>query len=370
MQPDPLVVPHVPQNPLDKPGEPMVYEPINPWDAPQYFPTPTAPSGGKCQGNACLGSIEDAATNADKNLQQFQKQFDDFLKIMQPLIQVLDTSLLVTINNKLGPQLEGGISGKLLGLESLLNQVNLAARATLEKLGKVAKWLHLDRALNLLTFATTVHNATMLARGLGDTLMSVISNVLAAVGINDEEGRPLDIGNIIGNTVENLIKGMIGTENYTNLTAAWKRANRIYQASANVLFSVQSLRWSVTNILETIGGWNARIGNALRKWGVVGENSYGWMNPTPNFDNPFFRAVEQGEEVLSQIDNVASEVLSIQETVNQFNTQKTELVNSLSNGTDKGMTENQPQKQAQQQSKTVSASPDIESTDLQRPGGI
>jgi hypothetical protein len=347
-----------------------VYEPISPFDPPAYFPTPKPPSGGKCEGNSCLSSIEGASTQAQQASQQGLDKLTKLIEQMQPLLQVLDTALLLKIDAKLGPQIQGGISGKLNAIESLMQNVGNTVSQIQEKLVKVAKWLHLDRALNLLTFATTVHNATMLARGLGDTLLSVVSNVLAAVGIKDEEGSPLEIGQIVGNTVENLIKGMIGAENYTSLSAAWKRANRIYQASANVLFSIQSLRWSMTNILETIGGWNARVGNALRKWGVVGEKAYGWMNPTPNFDNPFFRAVDQSEEVLSQIDNVASEVLSIQETVDQFNTQKNELVNSLSNGTDKGMTENQPQKQAQQQAKTVSASPDIEPTDLQRPGGI
>jgi hypothetical protein len=342
----------------------------NPYQPPPYFPQSPPPPAGKCEGNACLSGIEQASTAAQQAAQQGLDKLNKLIERLQPLLQVLDTSLLVIINEKLGPQIPGGISSKLLAMEKVLNSVRTVASQIFRKLNLVAQWLHLDRALNLLTFATTLHNAAMLSRNLGETLLQVISNILAAIGIRDDEGTPLDIGGIVGNTVENIVKGAIGTENYTALSAAWKKANRIYQASANVLFSIQSLRWSVTNILETIGGWNARVGNALRKWGVVGEKAYGWMPPSPNFDNPFFRAVERSEEVLSQIDNVASEVLSIQETVTQLNTQKTELTNALGTATDKGMTENQPQKEAQTQSKQVSASPDIDKTDLQKPGGI
>lgn len=344
-----------------------MYDQIPPWAAPPYFPTPAPQSGGKCEGNACLSSIENSAGNADKNTKELQQQMAALAQMLQAFFQVLDTSLLITINNKLGPQIQGGISGKLLTIESLISGVGNVVNQIQDKLGKVARWLHLDRVLNVLTFATTVHNATMLSRDLGATLMSTISNMLAAVGIKDDQGNPLDISSIVGNTVESLIKGIIGANNYTALSAAWTRASRIYQASANLLNNIQSLRWSVTSALETIGGWNAKIGNALKRFGVVGDSAYPFMNPNPNFDNKYMRGLETVENAVSQVDQVASEVLSAQESVTEIIKQKDELSNLLTKGTEKPGVENEQQKQKSDAAKTASTSPDINPVDFIKP---
>jgi hypothetical protein len=367
MQPDPQVVPHVPQNPLDKPGEPTLYDQIPPWAAPPYFPSEAPTSGGKCEGNACLGSIENASQGAEKQAKDNAALLAAILQALQVIMQMLDLSLLVTINNKLGPQISGGISGKLLTIEGLVNGVRNVVNQVQEKLGKVAKWLQLDRALNWLILATTLHNAVMLARGIGDTVMSVVSNVLAAVGIKDDEGNALDIADIVGDTVEGLIKKMIGTENYTNLSATWKKASRIYQASANLLNNIQSLRYSITSALETIGGWNAKIGNALKRFGVVGDSAYPWMNPNPDFDNKYMRGLETVQNAVSSVDQIASDVLSAQESVNEIVKQKDELQKLLTEGTEKPSVQNQQQQQKSDASKTASASPDINSVDFIKP---
>jgi hypothetical protein len=320
--------------------------------APEKTPFPSSDS---CKGNACGSANLDASkANTEK--------LDDLLKYLQAL-GIGDIRATVNrIDEKVGPQLTDEF-GRKTGLAG-------AALNTIERVKKVGSYLQFDRALNLLTFAATVHNAAMLSNNLIQTLEGTLSNALAAIGIKDTEGNALDISNVVGKTVQSAITSAIGAENYTSLSAAWKRANRIYQAGANVLYSVQSLRFSLTNILETIGGWNARVGNALKKWGVVGGNAYGWMPPSPNFDSPFFRAIENSEQVLSNIDNVASEALSIQETVTQLGTQKTALTAELTTGAEKAMTENQPVKAAAAASKAASVSPNIEATDLQKPGGV
>lgn len=189
--------------------------------------------------------------------------------------------------------------------------------------------MHLDRALNILIWWQTLHNAYMLSNNLGQTLTSAISNVLAVVGIKDAEGNALDIGSIIGKTFDEAAKTALGEKTWGGMKAEWKKYNRIYQAAANLLNSIQSIGQSVLSALEVIGSWNAKIGNALRKWGEVGEKAYGWMNPTPNFQNKFFTALENTENVISQVDSIASEVLSAQDTIKQLGGQKEELDKSL-----------------------------------------
>ncbi|PHM11637.1 hypothetical protein [Nostoc sp. 'Peltigera malacea cyanobiont' DB3992] len=217
-------------------------------------------------------------------------------------------ALLELMNTKLGDLLPGGLSGKLQRLSS---------------------WMHLDRVLNILIWWQTLHNAYMLSANLGQTLTSAISNVLAAIGIKDAEGSPLEIGEVLGHQFDSLAKTVIGESEWGGIKAEYKKWNRIYQAAANLMNSIQSIGASILSALEVIGSWVASIGNGLRKWGEVGDKAYRWMNPTPNFQNKFFTALENTENVVSQIDSVASEVLSIEETVTQISTQKAELLKAL-----------------------------------------
>lgn len=231
-------------------------------------------------------------------------------------------STVVTINGTLGvpiPKPNGG------GVYTTNNYLQESFTRTF----KFFSWAVLDRVLNLLVLATTIHNAAMLSNNLGQTLLSAIGNILQVFGIKDSDGTGYDIGDIIGRTIETLIKNLIGTDNYTVLSTNWKKANRIYQATANLLNSIQSIGYSILSALETVGSWVASIGNGLRKWGEVGETAYRWMNPTPNFQNKFFTTLENVENVVSQIDSVASEVLSVQETVTQIGQQKEQFTKAL-----------------------------------------
>ncbi|MBE8968371.1 hypothetical protein IQ277_19735 [Nostocales cyanobacterium LEGE 12452] len=258
------------------------------------------------QPGGCLGkAIDDSANKVNQNNNQNAANILDKINAGANAAQL---ALLELINTKLGDLIPGGISGKLQRLSS---------------------WLHLDRVLNVLIWWQTLHNAYMLSANLGQTLTSAISNVLAAIGIKDAEGSPLEIGEILGNQFDSLAKTVIGESEWGGIKAEYKKWNRIYQAAANLMNSIQSIGYSILSALEVVGSWVALIGNSLRRWGEVGEKAYRWMNPTPNFQNKFFTALETTENVVSQIDVVASEVLSVQETVTQIGTQKTEFLKAL-----------------------------------------
>lgn len=251
-----------------------------------------------------------------------------------------ESLLLSTINNKLGDQLPGGLAGKL---------------------GRLSEWLHLDRALNLMTFATTLHNAYFLSSGLTQTLFSMISNVLAAGGIKDAEKNPLDIGAILGKQVEAYAKSVLGVSTVDGIKAEWKKYSRIYQAASNLLFSIQSIGQSILGALEMVGSMVAKIGNAMRKWGVISEKAFGWMNQSPNYQNRFFTTLEKAEEVTSNIDSIASEVLSVQDTITQIGTQKTELENAVK------QTEGSKQGKESPEAATVKATQEKAKTDSKPP---
>ncbi|MDZ7966875.1 MAG: hypothetical protein RM368_18165 [Nostoc sp. DedSLP03] len=258
------------------------------------------------QPGGCLGkAIDDSANKVNQNNNQNTANLLDKINAGANAAQL---ALLELINTKLGDLIPGGISGKLQ---------------------RLSQWLHLDRVLNILIWWQTLHNAYMLSANLGQTLTSAISNVLAAIGIKDAEGSPLNIGEILGSQFDSLAKSVIGESEWGGIKAEYKKWNRIYQAAANLMNSIQSIGYSILSALEVVGSWVAVIGNALRKWGEVGESAYRWMNPTPDFQNKFFTALETTENVVSQVDIVASEVLSVQDTVTQIGTQKTEFLKAL-----------------------------------------
>jgi hypothetical protein len=363
-------VPPVPPAPPpffdDQPKEP---NPMDDFSPPDFIPMPKSPPTGKCKNDACLISIEGAAQGAKDAASKGLDKLEKLLETLQPLIQVLDTSLLVIINDKLGPKLPGGLSKFIERIDKTTKLITSITTGIAEKLGSVSKWLRLGQLMSVLTFIGVLHNALMLSRSVGETFLSMVSNGLAVFGIKDDGGNPYDLSSLIGKSVEETVKTVIGNENYTNLSANYKKANRIYQAAANLGNSIQALRFSVISALETVGGWNARIGNALKKYGVLGDSAYPWMNPSPNFDNRFMRGLETVENAVSQIDSVASEVLSAQETVAEIGRQKTELAAAIKDGTEKPGVDNAQQKATATATKTASKSPDLVGDNFVKPEG-
>ena len=284
-------------------------------DAIAKSPTVQAANRKTTQGAVCEiaqpgGCLGDALDNsAEKINQNNNKNTNNLLDKINASANAAQLALLELMNRKLGDLIPGGLSGKLQRLSS---------------------WMHLDRVLNILIWWQTLHNAYMLSANLGQTLTSAISNVLAAIGIKDAEGSPLNIGEILGHEFDSLAKSVIGESEWGGIKAEYKKWNRIYQAAANLLNAVQSIGYSIISALEVVGSYVALIGNALRKWGEVGESAYRWFNPQPNFHNKFFTTLEGTSNVVSQVDQVASEVLSVEDNVTQIGQLKNELNKSLS----------------------------------------
>jgi hypothetical protein len=121
------------------------------------------------------------------------------------------------IDNKLGPQVNGGLSGFLT-----------------DKFTKLWNSRVIDRALNLMATAAAIHNAVMLSRNIGSTLVQTLGNALSIIGIKDGDEVAQSFSTVIGDSIENIIKGSIGSENYTQLTETWAKASRIYQSAINI----------------------------------------------------------------------------------------------------------------------------------------
>jgi len=259
-------------------------------------------------------------------------------------------ALLNTVNNKLGPLIPGtGIGGLL--------------QKFFDNFEKFAKWTHLDRILNILTFATTVHNAFQLSSAIEQTLVNVLQNALSLIGISDKDGNPLNINEFFKQSFEESLKTFVGEGNYKKISQEWAKYNRIYQAAANLLNIVQSLQYTIINILEVGFSWVAQIGNALRYWGEIGQNAYSWMNPQPNFQSKVFDYLNEIQAAASVVDQITTDVVSVKDQLKQFKEGEESLKKSLGQENDSKQGEKPPEaaevKKLVEKGKKASAPPNL-----------
>jgi hypothetical protein len=261
-----------------------------------------------------LGTLPTSPTCSYDNLGISGKvdQTNGILNTIQTVQLAAMQAQLSQINSKLGDALpNGGISGFLKRFWDMF---------------------HIQRILSLLTFITTVHNAYMLSNALTQTLFGAFDNVLATFKqkLTDAEGEEIDTQEWVSNQIQNMIASVIGVENLDGIKEGWAKYNRIYQAAMNIVYTLQNIAQSILGALEILGNWIAAIGNAMKKFGVVAENAYRWMNPQPNFQNRFFTAIERLQDVFDAVENITGEVRDTVELVQELGENKQQLDTAIS----------------------------------------
>lgn len=268
----------------------------------------TASATGTCRalqpGGCSRKALDDLSNGINQNT---NNQSNNLFDKLNTGANVAELALLKIIDNKLGNQIKGGLSGKLVD---------------------GFKWLQLDRALSILTFAATVQNHVMLSNNIGTTLLSAFSNILTLIGLKDDQGQAYDVASVINSSIESFVKSIVGAENYTTISEAWAKANRIYQATTNILNSFQNISSTILSAMEVIGGNNSKIGNALKKAGTVLDNAYGWMNPQPKF-NRVTQTLEKFQVGASTIQQVTQAPLDIIQATTELQNANTELVKAI-----------------------------------------
>jgi hypothetical protein len=301
----------------------------------------------------CLSNIESELNNQKNSGNQLENflrdRLDTLLGALNALLQGIDLTMLSIINNKLGPQLPGGLSGFLT-----------------DKFTKLWRSRVVDRTLNLLATAAAIHNAVMLSRNIGSTLVSTLANALSIIGIKDADDQAYSISDAIGNTIENLIKGLIGSDNYTQLSETWAKANRIYQAGINVYQSVTDSMWGIKEGLELSAEYTGKIGNALKRGAVVLENAYDWMSESFNFGTSKNRTIQRVLDGLDTAQNVASDLETITGEFRNVAENVTFIGEEVNKIKTEINTETTQKTTSANQSKTDSSSPSIPSESMQR----
>ena len=260
--------------------------------------------------------------------------------------QLLDLALLAVINEKLGPQVNGGLSGWL---------------------GRFSKSLHIDRALNVLNTMLLLHNAAQLSRSLLDSLSYFVESGLNVFGLKDEDSNPIDISGLVGGFISSGIQSLIGAELYQGLSEGWKKTSAIWTATVNIYELTTNSMAGIAEGLEIASQYTGKIGNALKKGGVVIGTAYEWMDENIRVKTGRLGAVQKvvdgiqtAEETVSNLTEITEQVQETQENINQiteeFNTIKTKV------------TENETEKKtAEDIGKTNSESPALQTSDLNKP---
>jgi len=255
-------------------------------------------------------------------------------------LQAIDLSLLQTIDNKLGPQISGG------GIGGFLQRAFQATR--------------LDKILNALTLITTLHNAAMLSRNLGQTLGDLTGQALLVIGIKDENGSALDINAEIGRQVNNLMSTILGAETWAGTKENWNKANRIISSANQIMWTVRSIADSGREVTEWIANNTGKIGNALKRFRVVGENAYPHMAENVSHQNAWMLKVQRYREGVDTLDDAASslqgvlgEVQNIQQEAQELTEQKQRFDASIKAAQPKTIPDNDPIKDKAAQPKTI-----------------
>jgi Collagen triple helix repeat (20 copies) len=305
----------------------------------------SAAAAGACQSSkpgGCNGGSADQISKLEGLMSGLSSAYG---ALNNALLNTMNSTLNI-VNSKLGNQITGGLSKWTTNLAEIANR---------------------SQILNIFTWVGVMHNAYFLSNSLTQSLFSAISNSMAALGIKDTStdpaGTPFNVGQLVSTWTDSYFKSIFGVAQVEGMKAEWKKYSRIYQAAAQVMYSIQSIGQSMLGALEVVGSHVAKIGNAMQKFRLVGEKAYSWMNPQPGFQNRFFTVLQGTQEVVSQIDQVASTVLSTQESITQMSKNKDDLVKSMSEDPNGKKGEAVPEaaqvKAAADASKTASKSPDI-----------
>lgn len=209
---------------------------------------------------------------------------------------------------------------------------------------KVQKTTLIIRVLNTLSTIASVHNMIMLSRNLattaGDATSAVINAIGRISGVIDKDQELIDVNEIVGKEFNKFMEEALGKELWTGTKITWKKYSSIYSSASMMLMNVRSMMDSARSIAEWTAQNTGRIGNALKRFGVVGDNAYPWMSESVGSKNKFDVAldkyrmgVENMDDKFSSIESVAGESLDIKEESENLKEQKENFDKQLKEAT-------------------------------------
>jgi len=326
--------------------------------APEQFTIPAVdPNAALIMGAIAAGTA--TTTNLLNQINQQTKPENQQANAKEGACQAMNSpscrkDMVDDIKNPINQNIDaktGLLAANQLGQDVALGSILAKVTSVFERLGRLFDNSLIDKAMQYITMITVIHNAAMLSRGIAETLGSALDQGLQVFGLQakmeDKDGAITGVNAVLGKSFENLIKGIIGADNYTALNNTWIQANRIYQAGINLISNVQSILDSTTAVAELTSNRLGTWMNAARSAGLVRENAYGAQSENVTKFNAFMNKLENLEQGVSNVSSITGNILSVQQTVTEIKTNRQEFENALKDkpqGT--GLPENDPAKAA------------------------
>jgi hypothetical protein len=212
--------------------------------------------------------------------------------------------------------------GSMAGILAKLNQMQQFAE-------KAWRSTQAQKVLDMLTFIGVMHNAAFLSREVAETMSYMVGNVLNIFGIEDENGSNLDVFGWLGDTIEGFFVKVFGQDLVDDVRESWKKASAILRSASMIIWTVRSIFDGTQELLEWVGENTGKIGNALKRWGVVGFTSYNWMAENIKAQDRARRrygrirdGLETAEDAASSFAMATGTVLEIQQEVSELSEQR------------------------------------------------
>ncbi|MBD2552866.1 hypothetical protein H6G51_06220 [Limnothrix sp. FACHB-708] len=133
--------------------------------------------------------------------------------------------------------------------------------------------------VNLLEIHNGLIQSSDFLESVTNTFSGFLNNFISEFSLTatDDLTAPPDFAETIQQSFTSFVNALIGQENWANFLSKLLNQNRIVTSSAN-LFSSLSTNFQGTNaVAEVLTNNVSRIGNALKRSRIAGENDYKWM---------------------------------------------------------------------------------------------
>jgi len=296
--------------------------------------TATAVAAAPCNGKGCGGRTAQRVDGIADEVSALRQQMN-------------------SLPNTVGNAVNGANLGLNAGQLAILNRIDSTTQGITGKLGsllpnggigglisRMAQSSAVDKAVQFSTLLVTLHNGFQLSSDLTQSLFSLSSSAINAtmrtMGFSTGEDTPIDVGVIINNELQSLLKSIVGAENLAQMNLALASFNRIYQAGANVISEVRNMSDSTRNVLEYTAENTGRIGNALKRDRIVAPDAYADMpekvtartGVQRKLDN-IIEGIDDVSTGVSALDSVFQEVVSINDSVESYKQATKEFKDSV-----------------------------------------
>ncbi|WP_375497055.1 hypothetical protein [uncultured Nostoc sp.] len=268
------------------------------------------------QPTGCLGAPIKKAEDAAKNNGNKLDELNAALGAGNAGANAAQLALLETINNKLGEQVLGGISGFM---------------------NRIVKNQWVDRAINLITMTAAIHNVIMLSDQAVTTFFSILDNVLAIPAlIVDPNAETIDTKQAFGGVIDNFFKNIFGVSEWTEIKTRWATANRIYQAAANGANEVRNIGGNIISAVEQTAQLTGKGFNAMQDEGLLSEANWDYSPESLKLKGGLFAkfgkladGINIATEGLEAIESITSEIRSAVDSANQIKENAKEVDDGL-----------------------------------------